>query len=260
MKPNFLVETALLAHGLPSASNSDILSSISDNGAIFAWVHKGQIINGTIDEFLHIRNKGLSLIRINHTLLEKVHKEGLSGILTASGTIAVCKKLGIPLAVSCGIGGIGTRENEKNCHDIDALACTGVSLIATSPKDMFDIKVTLNQIKEKGISVYGNNTNSCTGYMFSVANESIMTLTDSTSASTDGHTLILNPIPENKRVYDADILKKAISKGLEAEQKGEYYHPAVNKEIDRLTNGYSTKIQLMSLADNIRLAHKLTSR
>ena len=53
---------------------------------------------------------------------------------------------------------------------------------------------------------------------------------------------------------------EAILKGLEAEQKGEYYHPAVNKEIDRLTDGYSTKIQLESLVENVRLAHALTDK
>ncbi len=262
MKTNFLVETALLAHGLPSASDSDILSVLGNTVALFSWIDKGKIKTGIINQFLSIRDRSASLIRINHTLLETAQTQELSGVLTASGTMAVCQKLGIPLAVTCGMGGIGMRDNEKVCNDADALAITNTALIATSPKDMFDIKETLKQLKEKGISVYGNNTDKCTGYVFSVANEPIIPITDKTLPShlIKGRTLILNPIPQKLRIADIAILERSILKGIEAEKEGKYYHPEVNREIDLLTTGYSTKIQLLSLANNILLAKQLTSK
>ncbi len=260
MEIKFLVETALLTHGLVSASNADIHSAFEGLYALFGWIDKGELIIGTIEEYLPFRERCDSLIRIDCNSLDKAQKEGLSGALTASGTMAVCKSMGIPLAVTCGMGGIGEIKGETLCPDLPALAQMEVTLISTSPKDMLDIKATFNWLRDNNVSILGNDTDMCTGYIFPFANEHIKPLSHASYTIGKGHTLILNPIPENKRVYDADILKKAISKGLEAEQKGEYYHPAVNKEIDRLTNGYSTKIQLMSLADNIRLAHKLTSR
>ena len=92
-----------------------------------------------------------------------------------------------------------------------------VTLISTSPKDMLDIKATLNWLRDNGVSVSGNNTDMCSGYVFSLANEHIKPLSLTSFTIGKGHNLILNPIAENKRIYDADILKKAILKGLEAE-------------------------------------------
>ena len=51
----------------------------------------------------------------------------------------------------------------------------------------------------------------------------------------------------------------ALMKPIEraAEDAGAYYHPAANGEIDRRTGGVSSKIQLVSLQENIRLAASL---
>ena len=70
--------------------------------------------------------------------------------------------------------------------------------------------------------------------------------------------MILNPIPERKRVQDRSILADAIKAGKQAEAEGRYYHPAANGEIDRRTGGYSSRIQLESLQRNILLAQSIT--
>ena len=71
------------------------------------------------------------------------------------------------------------------------------------------------------------------------------------------YVLILNPIPTNERVSDISILDKAIEVGKMAQKQGKYYHPAVNGEIDRLTNGYSSLIQLKSLISNVSFAKSI---
>lgn len=47
--------------------------------------------------------------------------EKQSGALTASGTMAVCVKMGIPVAITCGMGGIGDIKGEELCPDLPAL-------------------------------------------------------------------------------------------------------------------------------------------
>ena len=59
--------------------------------------------------------------------------EGISGALTASGTMAVCRERHIPLAVTCGMGGIGDIKGEELCPDLPALRDIPVALISTSP-------------------------------------------------------------------------------------------------------------------------------
>ena len=66
--------------------------------------------------------------------------------------------------------------------------------------------------------------------------------------------LILQGIPSSERIADLSILQKGIQAGKGAEKIGEYYHPAVNRQIDILTEGYSSRLQLKSLINNVRLA------
>lgn len=259
MEIKYLVETALLTHGLISASNEDLISAFNGIDANLVWVDCGKIKIGTIEEYIPMRDRSSSLIRIDCSLLEEAVKEKLSGALTASGTMAVCQKMGIPLAVTCGMGGIGDIRNEKLCPDLPALAEMEVTLISTSPKDMLDIGATLRWLKNNGVTVLGNGTDICTGYVFSLVKEKIDGVAENNFSLGKGHTLLLNPIPEGDRIADPTILQKAIQKGIEAESLGKYYHPAVNGEIDRLTNGYSTKIQLKSIVSNALWAKSLSS-
>ena len=58
--------------------------------------------------------------------------------------MAVCKKLGIPAAVTCGMGGIGEIKGEELCPDLPALAEIPIILISTGPKDMLERKATVS--------------------------------------------------------------------------------------------------------------------
>ena len=234
-----------------SATDDDLIFHLSSLNATFCYLEEGQIKLGTIEDFIPLRRKADKLIRIDLNSLENAISHKLSGALTASATMAVCKKLNVPLAVTCGMGGI---RNNTSSSDLGALANTDVTLIATSPKDMIDIPGTLHWLKSNNVSVFSTKTEFCTGFIFSSTRESVTKLTYENPKSVKGKALILNPIDETKRIADKTILIKAVSTGIEAEKNGGYFHPAVNKEIDRLTNGYSTKLQLSSLADNIKLA------
>ena len=57
----------------------------------------------------------------------------LSGALTASGTMAVAAKWGVPLAVTAGMGGIDNPEVQI-CSDLTALVSLPVTLIAPHPR------------------------------------------------------------------------------------------------------------------------------
>lgn len=98
---------------------------------------------------------------------EKAMKEKLSGALNALGTMAVCEKLGISLAVTCGMGGIGDIKGEKLCADLPALARIPVTLVSTGPKDMLDRKETISWLIQHKVKVLGAWRDYCTGYIFS---------------------------------------------------------------------------------------------
>lgn len=251
-----LVETALLTHGLKSVTNEEIQRIWTDKTENIVWISKGKIIIGSIERYLDFRRKADELIRIDCEILENALKEGLSGALTASGTMAVCQKYGIPLAVTCGMGGIGDIKGEELCPDLPALAEIPVALISAGPKDMLDRQGTITWLTEHRVTVLGAYHDYCTGYIFTGDKVELQGVYENECKAP---LLIINEIPEDKRIPNREILKEAIREGKRAEQVGRYYHPAVNGRIDELTEGYSSRIQLEALRSNAQFAEKVTS-
>ena len=154
--------------GLTAEEKQWILGKSGEEGweENLVWVSEGRIIVGGIDQYLEFRKRAKELIRIDCDLLDRVLKEGLSGALTASGTMKVCQRLEVPFAVTCGMGGIGEIKGEELCPDLPALAEIPVSLISAGPKDMLDRRQTISWLINHGVTVLGAKRNWCTGYIF----------------------------------------------------------------------------------------------
>ena len=251
----YLIESALLTHGLKSVTNEALSAAWTLKDAPIAWVDAGRICIDTMEAFLAFRTRSAGLIRIDCHTLDQALAGGLSGALTASGTMAVCQKFAIPLAVTCGMGGIGNIKNEKLCPDLPALATLPVMLISTGPKDMLDRQATFRWLADHGVTIVGNTGTISSGYIF--RDDPIQLDGPLCPATAHPPLLIINEIPEEKRVQDKAILETAIAAGKQAEREGRYFHPAVNGKIDDLTGGYSSRVQLLSLLGNAKLAKNL---
>ena len=263
MNHNFLIESALLTHGLAGITNEEMVAEWPDQFDNITWVDRGEIHIGAMKEFLEFRSRSAEVIRIDYETLQSCIDNKISGALTASGTMEVCRRFGYALAVTCGMGGLGHVPGEEFCPDLSALRDIPVALIATSPKDMLDISATIGWLRDHGVRIVGIGTDKCTGYLFVSADVILDDAADCSlgTASCDlirGRTLMLNPIPEKDRVGDISILEKADETGMKAAADGAYYHPAANNEIDRLSHGLAARIQLRSIIANAKLAAKLT--
>lgn len=254
----FLVESALLTHGLVSVSNETLLRCWPEELSCIAWVDAGKIRIGSMAQFLPSRDRAAELCRIDCDLLPEALEKGISGALTASGTMALCARLGIRLAVTCGMGGIGDIRGEELCPDLPALESIPVTLISTSPKDMLDIPATIEWLRSHGVQVVGTGTDRCTGYIFQSTDVPLSGKVEDLPGLPTGKCLILNPIPQAERIQESAFLQMGIQAGKEAEIRGGYYHPAANAAYDRLSGGRSSYIQMQSLIANARLAQKLT--
>ncbi len=251
----YLVESALLTHGLKSITNETLLGVWKRKGKRIAWMESGKIRTGTIQEYCEFRENARCDARINYHNFQHFKREKRSGVFTASGTMKACELLEIPLAVTCGMGGLTAGQKKGDCHDIDALTVSDVSLVAVSPKDMFDLKLTLECIKAEDIRILGYHTDTCSGYMF--AGTEVILSGAWEKEPLRAKTLYLRKIPEENRIQDGRILEDACAYGLEKEKEGYYYHPAVNAKIDEMTQGRSSQIQLEALLQNIEWAEEL---
>lgn len=256
MNDKFLIETALLTHGLKSIENRDIAAIWPWEHRCLAWVDGGKVQIGNIEEFLSYRKRANELIRIDKSNFEISCSKGLSGALTASGTMLVAEKMKMPIAVTAGMGGIGDIIGEEICVDLPSLKTLDVSLIATSPKDVVDIEESIKWLLKHGVSIWGKNTEVIDGFL---VNGKPVPITGKYNGQLlKRGMLLLNPIPSELRLKDLSIIEKAKIAGKEAEKKGEYYHPAANAMIDRLSLGRSSRLQLQSLINNSLWAHELT--
>lgn len=131
-----------------------------------------------------------------------------------------------------------------------------VKLIATSPKDVIDIKKTIKWLLDHDVSIWGKDTDTIDGFM--VTGKPIRLTGKYNRQPLKGKTLLLNPIPNEMRLKDMTIVEKAKNAGKKAEKRGEYYHPAANAMMDRLSFGKSSRLQLKSLIDNSIWANELT--
>ena len=257
-KPAFLVESCLLTFGLVSVSEAALAESWRAAGldrAPLCWIKDGEITVGTMEEYLPFRasrpSGKFALDDIDAALAGR-----LSGALTASGTMEVCRRLGVRCAVSGGIGGIGDVKGEELCPDLPALRDLPVALVCTSPKDMLDIPATIGWLRNAGVRTLGCGSAVCTGYVFN--GEPVALDGEWNGEKCAPRTLILRGIAPELRLKDRDVLARAVAEGKEAERAGRYYHPTVNAALDRMSGGYSSKIQLDSLVSNVRFAAKLT--
>ena len=257
-KHHFLVETCLLTHGLRSVTDEMLLEAWPKELNSIVWIDRGQVRIGNMEDYIPFRRRAAEVKRINCNTYADALKNGISGALTASGTMRVCQELGIPLAVTCGMGGLSAIREEALCPDLPALAQMPVSLISAGPKDLVDVKGTIAWLQERGVQVLGTNCDRYTGYIFRSTDVPLDGKLGEALPKPPGKLLIINPIPEEDRIQDLALLQQGIDAGREAEMRGGMFHPAANAAYDELSDGWSSVIQMRNLIANAELARKLT--
>ena len=254
MKNDFFAETALLGQGLADCSNEKILEAwqkaLPLNLEALVWLWQGEITVGTLPQFLQVRHAP-DMGRFNMYNLPSAMADGKSGFLTAGGAMRAAADLGKKAVVSCGIGGITAAEVSS---DFPALCSLPVWLLATAVKDMFDPAFVLEYLHKHKIRVFGFEQSAADGYMF-IGNA--VPLDGCLRCGGDlpqDVRLLLNPIPQAKRITDRRILAKALAAGEKAKAAGGIYHPAVNRALAEMTDGKTSEIQLLAFLKNIEIA------
>jgi len=251
LNPTVLVETALLGQGLPSLKNNQIRSLWPASSHVAAvWVEQGVIRIGSIENFLNVRDSQ-GWLRADERSLQTVVSSFGSAFLTASALFPVATRLGINVIVTAGMGGV--RGNNVS---VDMNLCNyNVLLIASAPKDSLDSTATISMLRNSGVRVIGYSSVVSNGFLF--VSEKDIRLDGLYSGespldlvSENKGCLLLNAIPHKKRLSNRGYLQEAIKAG---EQSGKSFHPIVNKVLDDLTGGFSSKMQLLSLISNIEV-------
>ncbi len=81
---------------------------MDDTKEKIVWVSQGGEQYGT-----YLFRSMLTVMRLNCETLEDAMENRISGALTASGTMEVCRRNRIPVAVTCGMGGTSKIKRRK---------------------------------------------------------------------------------------------------------------------------------------------------
>ncbi|NLB89508.1 MAG: pseudouridine-5'-phosphate glycosidase [Syntrophomonadaceae bacterium] len=160
---------------------------------------------------------------------------------------------------------MGGVTGERISQDLVAIAEKPVFFISSGFKDLIDAENSLGYLRSQGIKVLGWKKSIYDGFLFTNESYNLDGLIDENNINDinfqDGKgILIFNPVPEELRLNNKELLELARKKMKTARERGEDFHPIVNKLLDEETKGMSSFIQLLALIANLNLALQISAQ
>ncbi|KAJ3678557.1 hypothetical protein LUZ60_002360 [Juncus effusus] len=275
------LESTIISHGMPYPKNyqtaNEVESVVRENGAIPATI---AILDGT--PFVGLSDEQLKRLAILGRKVQKTARRdiphvlaiGGNGATTVSATMFFAHKVGIPVFVTGGIGGVHRHgENTMDISsDLTELGKTPVTVISAGVKSILDIPRTLEYLETQGVtvSVYGSNefpaffteTSGCQVPCRVDTPEQCAKLIDANvSLNLGTGILIAVPIPK-KYEASGNLIELAIQQALkEAKEKnvsGNAATPFLLERVNELTSGASLAANIALVKNNALVGAKIS--
>ncbi|KAL6638309.1 hypothetical protein ACP70R_025881 [Stipagrostis hirtigluma subsp. patula] len=162
------LESTIICHGMPYPKNlqtaMEVEAVVRENGAVPATI---AILDGVPHVGLNseqLRNLAISGGKFQKTArrdIAHVVASGANGATTVSATMFFAHKVGIPIFVTGGIGGVH-RHGEQTMDissDLTELGKTPMAVISAGVKSILDIARTLEYLETQGVTVAAYRTN-----------------------------------------------------------------------------------------------------
>uniref|UniRef100_A0A8D0GI40 Carbohydrate kinase PfkB domain-containing protein n=1 Tax=Sphenodon punctatus TaxID=8508 RepID=A0A8D0GI40_SPHPU len=269
-RPVVVLESTIITHGMPYPQNLSMAKEVEEivrlNGSVSATVGilKGRIHVGLKNEELEFLAKSKHLVKVSRRDLPYVLSKGLSGGTTVSGTMLVAHKMGIPVFVTGGIGGVH-RGGEKTMDvsaDLTELGRTPVAVVSAGVKSILDIGRTLEYLETQGVCVasFGNSRefpaffSHQSGFQapYQVQNEeeAAKLIASTLTLGLSSGVLIAVPCPK-EQAASGETIEKAIQQAVnEAGAKGiigKELTPFLLQRVNELTHGKSLDSSILLL-------------
>ncbi|KAG7023836.1 psuG [Cucurbita argyrosperma subsp. argyrosperma] len=255
--PVVALESTIISHGMPYPQNletaKEVEAIVRKNGAVPATV---AILDGT--PCVGLNEEELERLSILGTRVRKTARRDIAqvvagkgnGATTVSATMFFASRVGIPVFVTGGIGGVH-RHGEKTMDissDLTELGRTPVAVISAGVKSILDIPRTLEYLETQGVCVAAYRTNEFPAF-FTETSGCKAPCHANMNLGLGSGILISVPIPKEHSA-SGSLIENAIQSALqEAREKnivGNAETPFLLKRVNELTQG-------ASLASNIAL-------
>lgn len=269
------LETSVIGQGLPFPHNRECASrmdgAVRSAGAVPAWIGvvDGAVIVGlTPRQLARFAQPDAGATKVARRDLPVAVASHALGATTVSATIWAAARVGIPVAVTGGIGGVHPGPGPDVSADLAELARTPLLLVCSGPKSIVDPVVTAELLDELGVAVVGYGVDRLPFFLAREAPVELEHRVDSPAEAAAlgaalqdlevrSALLICNPVPaaiamdveEVRAAVDA-AEARAIGQGV----RGAARTPFLLAALADITEGRSLATNLGLLEDNARVA------
>ncbi|EEC83839.1 pseudouridine-5'-phosphate glycosidase isoform X2 [Oryza sativa Japonica Group] len=274
------LESTIICHGMPYPKNlqtaMEVEAVVRENGAVPATI---AILNGV--PHVGLSGEQLKSLAVSGRQFQKTARRdiahvvasGGNGATTVSATMFFAHKVGIPIFVTGGIGGVH-RNGEQTMDissDLTELGKTPVTVISAGVKSILDIPRTLEYLETQGVTVAAYKTNEFPAFFTEVSGCKVPCRVDSPEecakiiyANKNLHLgsgiLIAVPIPK-EHAASGNAIESAIQKALkEAEDKniiGNAITPFMLDRVKVLTGRSSLEANIALVKNNALVGAKI---
>lgn len=278
-RPVVVLESTLLAHGLPQPQNLEVAAlaeaAVRAGGAVPATV-------AVLDGQLRV---GLSTAEIERVATQPMLKLSAAdlgpciaakgcGATTVSATVIAAARAGIRLFATGGIGGVHRGDALDVSSDLTTLASEPVVVVSAGAKAILDLPRTLEYLETLGVPVVGYQTSELPAFYTRASGLGLVHRVDSPSAAAallaahfavlpQRGVLLANPIPAADAldpVVAAQAVEAALAAATAAGVSGKKLTPFLLAHIAGVTQQQSLRANRALVLHNARVAAEVAAQ
>lgn len=282
-KPIVAIETGGTFEGIPYPENVEtantVMNEIRKAGAVPAYV---SIINGRvkvgmtdteINEYAKLRGK---MTKASGREIPQIIAKGSNGVMTIAATMVVADYVGIPVVTGGGIGGVhrGAEISMDISSDLEEIAIRNVIVVCSGAKSILDLKLTMEYLETKGVSIIGYKTDELPAYMARTSGIKLSSRMDDISMIADTYNIknsfniktgiiLANPIDEEYAVDSNEmnrVIDEAVSKSIKDNITGKAITGYLMKYLKENMGSDSMEAQKHMIIQNAILAAKVAGQ
>ncbi|XP_006633626.3 uncharacterized protein [Lepisosteus oculatus] len=279
-KPVVALESTIITHGMPYPRNlstaKEVEAIVKANGATPATIGvlQGRVHVGLSEKQLQFLAGNSSSLKVSCRDLPYVISKGLSGGTTVSATMLAAHRVGIPVFVTGGIGGVhrGGETTLDISADLTELGRTPIAVVSAGVKSILDIGRTLEYLETLGVCVatfgksrdfpafFSPQSGFSSPYNVADAKEASELIAHALSLGLQSGVLVAVPIPEEQAAKGQQIeagiqtaLEEARAKGI----TGKDVTPYILHRLSVLTQGKSLEANVSLIHNNAKVGSQI---
>lgn len=278
-QPLVALESTIITHGMPWPANLETARAVEDEvraaGAVPATIAvlDGRIQVGLEPEVLATLAQATEVRKLSRADLAVALVAGWTGATTVAATMIAARLAGIEVFATGGIGGVhrGAEQSFDISADLEELAQTPVTVVASGAKAILDLPKTLEFLETRGVPVIAYGQDALPAFWSRDSGLPAPLRLDDPAAIAATHRmrgrlglpggqLVANPIPPEAEIpaaimapHIAEALAAAKAQGIAAKA----VTPFLLARIGAATAGRALAANIALVRNNARLAARI---